>query len=272
MTESQRLVPADKPGVVRDASPRFKSSDYTIVTAGSGTTIEFQVPYDISSISTGDAVVYSAGGGTPYGGLTDGGTYYAIMLGGQNMELAATQDDANAGTPIPITSRAGGARRPAPRRASSSRAASPPATLPTRTRSPRRRSSCPRRRSHGVAMTGDPTATTSRRSASTSAPPSSPPPSACPAPSQLSAATTKATVGAPASRSTSGQSAAGRGIGDEFHQLAVTATLAIGGSAGVAAAASVRVVTLDTEATVGDRDADQRRQRHQRSPPRRPTP
>ena len=47
------------------------------------------LPYALA-VSTGDPVVYSAGGGTPIGGLVDGQTYYAIVLSPDVIELAAT--------------------------------------------------------------------------------------------------------------------------------------------------------------------------------------
>ena len=73
--ESHRLVPTDEGTSHADSSPRFDPS-----TDVSGNTIN--LPYTLS-VSTGDQVVYGAGGGTPIGGLTDGATYYAICDGRQ---------------------------------------------------------------------------------------------------------------------------------------------------------------------------------------------
>ena len=73
--ENHRLVPTNQAGVTKDTSNRFNpltgnDVDYT--------SNEITLPY-LSSISTGDAVIYSSGGGTPIGGLVDGGEYYAIV-------------------------------------------------------------------------------------------------------------------------------------------------------------------------------------------------
>src|SRR4029077_1915820 len=66
------LVATDKAGVRRDQSGRFNphSSD---VNYG---TYTITLPYD-AGIATDDKVVYSSGGGIPIGGLGDGGVYYA---------------------------------------------------------------------------------------------------------------------------------------------------------------------------------------------------
>ncbi|HET7128249.1 MAG TPA: hypothetical protein VFJ93_04150, partial [Gaiellaceae bacterium] len=98
--ENHRLVPTDQAGVSRDASNRFDPNgdvDY------SGDWIT--VPYDLQKkdsgnntvpLETGDSVVYSAGGGTPIGGLVDGGQYYAIVDSGNphKIRLAANYCDA----------------------------------------------------------------------------------------------------------------------------------------------------------------------------------
>ncbi|HEY3919271.1 MAG TPA: PKD domain-containing protein, partial [Stellaceae bacterium] len=56
------------------------------------------------NLHTGDAVVYSSGGGAPIDGLQDGQTYFVITDGSDNIQLAATRDDALAGNAIAITS------------------------------------------------------------------------------------------------------------------------------------------------------------------------
>ena len=84
--ESHRLVPTNEGTSHADDSPRFDPA-----TDVSGNTIN--LPYTLT-VSTGDQVVYGAGGGTPIGGLTDGATYYAISMGGNSYELAATKCDA----------------------------------------------------------------------------------------------------------------------------------------------------------------------------------
>ena len=68
------------------------------------------LPYGLksgsSAITTGTAVTYSTGGGTPIGGLADGGTYYAIVVSATDTEtklkLAASASDATNGTAITL--------------------------------------------------------------------------------------------------------------------------------------------------------------------------
>ncbi len=100
--ENHRLVPTDQAGVSRDASNRFNP------TAGGDVDYSgdwITVPYDLVKkdmsdttvpLETGDSVVYSSGGGTPIGGLVDGGQYYAIVDGGDphKIRLAANSCDA----------------------------------------------------------------------------------------------------------------------------------------------------------------------------------
>ena len=87
--ESHRIVPAEQAGVRSDHSPRFNPA--TDVTGNI-----ISLPYSLS-VSNNSPVVYSAGGGTPIGGLTDGATYYVIMAGG-GIELTATKN----GSPITL--------------------------------------------------------------------------------------------------------------------------------------------------------------------------
>ena len=53
--------------------------------------------------STGQAVVYSNGGGTSIGGLTNGGTYFVIVVDANTVKLATTKALAVAGTAINLT-------------------------------------------------------------------------------------------------------------------------------------------------------------------------
>ena len=88
--ESHRLVPTQQAGVGQDdKTPRFDPQ-----TDVSGNSIT--LPYDLSSsVSTGDPLVYSSGGGAPIGGLVDGGTYYVIGSGTHGpFQLAATRCEA----------------------------------------------------------------------------------------------------------------------------------------------------------------------------------
>lgn len=51
---------------------------------------------------TGDAVVYSNGGGTDVPGLTNGQTYYVIAVGRDTLKLAASADDATNGAAVAL--------------------------------------------------------------------------------------------------------------------------------------------------------------------------
>jgi len=51
-------------------------------------------------LATGEAVVYSNGGGTDIGSLVDGTTYFAIVIDENTIQLAATEADAEAETPV----------------------------------------------------------------------------------------------------------------------------------------------------------------------------
>ena len=98
--ENQRLVPTNQAGVTKDTSNRFNphSAD---VDYGTST---IHLPYAID-FSNNDQVVYSAGGGTPIGGLVDGGEYYAENVGGActNCLELWTKKPADGGTKITLT-------------------------------------------------------------------------------------------------------------------------------------------------------------------------
>ncbi len=64
-------MPANSVASPTDSSPRFKPAKDV-----SGNTIN--LPYT-PDFATGDLVVYSAGGGTPIPGLTDGAQYKAFV-------------------------------------------------------------------------------------------------------------------------------------------------------------------------------------------------
>ena len=72
------------------------SSDVTV----SGDAIQFPSP---DGLTTGQEVVYHDGGGTNIGGLTDGHSYYVIVLDPYTIKLAATYNDAVSGTPVQAT-------------------------------------------------------------------------------------------------------------------------------------------------------------------------
>jgi len=60
------------------------------------------LPYD-HGLETGDAVIYGSDGVTDIGGITDGETYYAIVIDAQTLGLAATFDQALQNNRIPLT-------------------------------------------------------------------------------------------------------------------------------------------------------------------------
>ena len=100
--ENHRLIPTNQAGVRDDESPRLDPA-----TARSDNTIT--LPYTLKqngtpvALAEDDAVVYSSGGGDPIGGLVDGQTYYVHLMGGSSIQLrnAKTSDG---GTIVPLTS------------------------------------------------------------------------------------------------------------------------------------------------------------------------
>ncbi len=65
----------------------------------SGDAIHFASP---DGFTTGQEVVYNSGGGSSIGGLTDGHSYYVIVLDPQTIKLAATYLNSVSGTPIQV--------------------------------------------------------------------------------------------------------------------------------------------------------------------------
>jgi len=61
-----------------------------------------QITYDNHLLVTGDEVVYSNGGGTDVGGLTNNDTYYVIRVDDNTFKLATSLINAEAGTAIAI--------------------------------------------------------------------------------------------------------------------------------------------------------------------------
>lgn len=62
-----------------------------------------QITYTGHLLQTGDAVVYSNGGGTDISGLTNGDTYYIIRVDGDTFKLASSSNNAESGTAISIS-------------------------------------------------------------------------------------------------------------------------------------------------------------------------
>ena len=94
--ESHRLVASDQAGVRKDESPRFNPSREITsgVHAANVTTDTITLPYELDGVVTGDKLVYSSGGGDAIGGLVDGETYYAIRISSTQFKVAATRCDA----------------------------------------------------------------------------------------------------------------------------------------------------------------------------------
>ncbi len=104
-----RLVPTNEAGVRQDQSPRFTASSATVNTGTETITLPYALgmqedqnddgdvsdPGETINAQTGDAVVYSSGGGAPIGNLVDGETYYVIIdsIGPNStvLRLAATR-------------------------------------------------------------------------------------------------------------------------------------------------------------------------------------
>ena len=97
--ESHRLVPTNQAGVTKDGANRFNPNTPGAVDLGANT---IKLPYTLT-VSNDDAVVYSSGGGTPIGGLVDGQTYYYQDAGGGRFSLL-NKKASDGGTPVDLTS------------------------------------------------------------------------------------------------------------------------------------------------------------------------
>ncbi|MGH2998311.1 MAG: beta strand repeat-containing protein, partial [Gaiellaceae bacterium] len=239
--ESNRLVGTNQAQAPADSSPRFNPASDV-----SGNTIN--LPYTLS-LSTGDPVVYGAGGGTPIGGLTDGGTYYVISEGGNSYELAATSDDANNNNPITLDkSKATGTSHSLVKQGnmpSANADDSAPQTVAEQTSTGFR----------GVAVT----ATNSDNVNAVGVAASIGGAAGVGVGGTVDVITvdTNATVAAHATVNSvtigrnSGQSVL-VASGNQFHLLLVAASLAIGGGAGVGASVDVGVLSIDATSLVDD--------------------
>lgn len=92
-----------------------------ITSEGSGTVYLYK-PYAVDSVThgsdsleiaghdfgTGDEVVFTVAGGVAPTGLENGDTYYVILVDPDNIQLAATAEDAEAGTQINLTANGSG--------------------------------------------------------------------------------------------------------------------------------------------------------------------
>lgn len=93
------------------ASPDFSSSaktatlDYTFDASSDVDTSTDEITVTGHGWSTGDEVIYYDNGGTALGGVTDGGTYYIIVVDANTVKLATSAANATAGTDVDITSK-----------------------------------------------------------------------------------------------------------------------------------------------------------------------
>ncbi len=90
-TSVAQFSPTEQYDANDDTLVRLREDDDSIV-----------LPYD-HGLETGDAVIYHNGGNSDIGGLTDGETYYAIVLDAQTIRLANTYDQAILEQSIPLT-------------------------------------------------------------------------------------------------------------------------------------------------------------------------
>jgi hypothetical protein len=258
MGVSQRLVPTSSAQVVSDASPRLIPAKDV-----SGNTIT--LPYQLDTpLATGDAVIYSTGGGTPIGGLVDGQTYYAIVLpttgpfGAQQVRLATTHDKAVAGTAITLTASAA---------TGTSHSIVPSGVLPApdpRTTNPQTAQLTTRSGFSGVAVTA--TNSDSINAIGISAGVSGTVAINVSGTVSVVTVTTTASIGAAAkvncaagdptcATNDSGSDSAQSVVvlaGNSFHQLGIAAAAAGSGSVAAGAGVAVGVITLGTAAAIGD--------------------
>ncbi len=66
-------------------------------------TASSQIALPGHGLHTGDRVIYNDGGGTPIGGLTNGQSYFVIVVNSNTIELALSMADALAKSPTPIS-------------------------------------------------------------------------------------------------------------------------------------------------------------------------
>jgi len=247
--ESQRFVGASEVTAPTDDSPRFNPA-----TDVAGNVII--LPY-MPDFVTGDEVVYSAGGGTPIGGLTDGGEYYACVSGGGNQVAleASTATSCNSAHYVTLSGGATGRSHSLVKKGdepSANASAENASTVSAGTTSG----------FHGVAVT----ATNSDNIAAVAISAGGAGSVAVNVSGAVNVvnATTLAYIGQSAhvncnlTDSTCTNNVANAGAnqsvdvaaGDSFQQLGIAGSLAVGGDVGVAPGASVRVATITTKAYI----------------------
>ncbi len=97
------LSPLD-PNVLSYSDGILPGSTTVSVTADNPVPVDTEIDLPNHGFSTGDAVVYHAGGGSPIAGLVDGQTYYVIVIVPNHIQLASSSANAAAGTAIALSS------------------------------------------------------------------------------------------------------------------------------------------------------------------------
>ena len=94
-----RLVATNGTAPRKDESPRFVASGTTVDVGTDQIVLPYKLQNNGTQAEVGDAVVYSAGGGTPIGGLVEGETYYIYTISGDGKTITlahkVTQDETN---------------------------------------------------------------------------------------------------------------------------------------------------------------------------------
>ena len=249
--ESHRLVPTDSGTSHADSSPRFDPA-----TDVSGNQIN--LPYTLS-VSTGDQVVYGAGGGTPIGNLTDGATYYAIAMGGNSYELADTKCHATGlsadcggspGVVTPITldkSQATGRSHSLVEQGktpSSDASQEGPQTITPGSKTGFKGVAVSATNSDSIAAVGVSAAIGGTAGVGVSGT------------VNVITVNTNATIGKHAVVNDNAGAAAGPNVlvaaGNQYHEILAAASIAIGGSAGVGASVDVAILHLNANALIDD--------------------
>jgi len=245
--ESHRLFKTNEANVTQDGTPRFNPENAVDLVGN-----RIRLPYSPGAISNNDAVVYSSGGGTPIGGLVDGGTYYYKDLGGGWFQLLDKPSD-KGGVVIALgsgwTGRSHSLVREGDAPAGDASAMGPrdiaQGTTPGFRGVAVTATNSDSIGAFGIGLGFSGTATVTIAGA-------------------IAVVTvhTSAHIGANARincGATCASNVAGADTGqsvqvsaaNQFYQLGIAFTLAIGGSAGVSIPVAVRVVTLDTYAYIG---------------------
>ncbi len=238
--ESHRLVPTNSAGVRSDTKSQYfnpkNGSDVT------GNTIN--LPYSIGA-STDDQLIYSSGGGKPIGGLEDGGTYYAIHVGGDSYKLAHEKG----GSEITLDASQASGRAHSLVKNGNLPSGDASETTGIHTISEPNKSSGFK----GVAVTA--TNSDDILGVGVSAAVSGGASVGVTGNVNIVHADTSATIGKHAKINTTGSPAAGQSVlvasGNVFHALMVTVSIA-GGTVGVGAGVTVGVVTLNSDSLIDE--------------------